>query len=202
MMRQGNNHSMRIMSPALAVALVLPGCALPVGPVEVSRFHLPDTAMLGAGTISVMPGPGMNPNSLEQQSYQTAVGVELAKLGYATNATGSGAQLATVRIVRQSGVGGDVAPPVRVSGGGVTGSYGSAAGVVLNFNLSPPQVTSELSVVIRDAASGKALWEGRASITVAASSPLASTQLGASKLAQALFSGFPGNSGETITIGL
>jgi hypothetical protein len=54
--------------------------------------------------------------------------------------------------------------------------------------------------MIRDRASGQVLWEGRAAITVAASSPLSNTALAAPRLAQGLFAGFPGNSGETIQV--
>ena len=59
---------------------------------------------------------------------------------------------------------------------------------------------TELAVTIKDRASGQALWEGRASFTVSARSPLASGQLGAAKMAEALFKGFPGRSGETIEV--
>ena len=55
-------------------------------------------------------------------------------------------------------------------------------------------------MTIKERASGKALWEGKATFTVRAASPLASTQLGAAKLAEALFKGFPGSSGETIQV--
>jgi hypothetical protein len=55
-------------------------------------------------------------------------------------------------------------------------------------------------VMIRDRDSGETLWEGRASFAVKASSPLAETQLGAAKIAEALFQDFPGNSGETILV--
>jgi hypothetical protein len=57
-----------------------------------------------------------------------------------------------------------------------------------------------LGVTIKDRTSDKALWEGKANFTVNASSPLANTQLGAAKLAEALFGGFPGTSGETIEV--
>ena len=64
----------------------------------------------------------------------------------------------------------------------------------------PEQVETLLGVTIKDRASGKALWEGKASFAVRATSPLATTQLGAAKLAEALFKGFPGSSGETIQV--
>ena len=80
-----------VLLATMALTLTLSGCVAPVGPVEVSRFHLADTTMLGHGTIAVMPGPGMNPSSLEQQSYETAVAAALARLGYTTDTIGRGA---------------------------------------------------------------------------------------------------------------
>ena len=93
--------------------------------------------------------------------------------------------------------------PVSVGVGGSTGSYGSGLGVGIGINLSPKpaaQVETTLGVIIKDRASGQALWEGRASFAVRASSPLADTTLGAGKMAEALFKGFPGASGETIRV--
>ena len=93
--------------------------------------------------------------------------------------------------------------PVSVGVGGSTGSYGSGVGVGIGFDLSPrpsEQIETTLAVVIRDRETRKSLWEGRASFTVTATSPLSNTQLGAPKLAEALFRGFPGESGETILV--
>ena len=74
-------------------------------------------------------------------------------------------------------------------------------GIGIDLSGPPPEVVeTELAVTIKDRASGQALWEGRASFTVTAKSPLAGSQLGAAKLAEALFKGFPGNSGETIQV--
>ena len=124
-------------------------------------------------------------------------------LAQALRTLGSGNQIAMVRVTRETIGTASQRRPVRVGVAGTGGSYGSAGAIGLSFDLTgsgQPQVATELAVVIREAASGKALWEGRASFTVAATSPLASTQLGAVKLAQALFAGFPGTSGETITV--
>ena len=54
--------------------------------------------------------------------------------------------------------------------------------------------------MIKDRASGNSLWEGRATFAVKSSSPLANSPLGAAKMAEALFKGFPGRSGETIQV--
>jgi hypothetical protein len=93
--------------------------------------------------------------------------------------------------------------PISLGVGGATGSYGSGVGLGIGVDLSgpPPDVVeTRLSVTIKDRVSGQSLWEGRASFAVSANSPLADTQLGAANMAEALFKGFPGHSGETIEV--
>jgi hypothetical protein len=197
---------MKIRSLAIAAlgALALSGCVAPVGPVEVTRFHRPEAvAVLGSGTFAVEPAPGMDPASLEIQTYQRAVARELIRIGYREVAAGSGAQVALVRISRTALQPAREGGPVSVGLGGSTGSYGSGLGLGLNIDLSgppPEQITTQLGVMIQDRASGRTLWEGRASFTVRADSPMAQTQLGASKMAEAMFLDFPGNDGETVEI--
>lgn len=189
---------------ALCLALMpLAGCVAPTGPVEVTRFHVPDVSALGKGAITVEPAPGMDGASIEWRTYQMAVQRQLTLLGYGDAAAGTGAQVAELRFTRSTYQPDRSSSPVSVGVGGSTGSYGSGVGLGIGINLSPKpaaQVESMLGVVIKDRASGQALWEGRASFTVRASSPLAETTLSAGKMAEALFQGFPGQSGETITV--
>ncbi|MDP3905891.1 DUF4136 domain-containing protein [Novosphingobium sp.] len=189
---------------ALCLALVpLAGCVAPTGPVEVTRFHVPDVSPLGKGTISVEPAPGMDGASIEWRTYQMAVQRQLTLTGYSGVPAGTGAQVAELRFTRGTYQPDRSGSPVSVGVGGSTGSYGSGLGVGIGLNLSPKptaQVESMLGVVIKDRMSGQALWEGRASFSVRASSPLADTTLSAGKLAEALFQGFPGQSGETISV--
>lgn len=189
----------RMMLPAFAV-LALAGCVAPVGPVEVTRFHVPD-AQFGRGSIAVVPASGMSDTSLELRAYQSAVARELVRAGYAQAA--GGAQVAEVRLMRRTWQPERQRGPVSVGVGAGGGSYGGGAGVGIGLDLSgrPPAVTeTELGVVIKDRSGGRTIWEGRALFTVRADSPLAQTDLGAAKLAEALFRGFPGNSGETILV--
>ena len=194
----------RAVAAVLLATAALGGCVAPVGPVEVTRFH--DATLLdrvGRGTIAVEPAAGMDPASLELRSYQSAVARRLVTLGYREAPGGSGGQVALVRLQRTAFRPGRDGSPVSVGVGGGGGSYGSGVGMGIGIDLSgasAEQVTTELGVQIRDRASGKTVWEGRARFTVRASSPLADTQLGAAKLAEALFANFPGNSGETIQV--
>ena len=194
---------MKPLLPALA-ALALASCVAPVGPVEVTRFHVPELASLGRGAIAVEPAAGQDGASLEFSSYAGAVSRQLSLLGYSETAGASSSpQVALLRIDRRSWRPDRARGPVSVGIGGSTGSYGSGVGVGIGLDLSgppPEQVETLLGVTIKDRASGKALWEGKASFAVRATSPLATTQLGAAKLAEALFKGFPGSSGETIQV--
>ncbi len=191
------------LAAAALAAFSLAGCVAPVGPVEVTRFHAPDVSALGKGTISVEPAPGIDGKSLEWQTYQVAVQRQLTLIGYSEAPAGQGAQIAELRLSRTAYQPERAGGPVSVGVGGATGSYGSGVGVGLGINLSPKpaqQVQTELGVMIKDRATMKTLWEGRASFAVRATSPLADTALGAGKMAEALFKGFPGQSGETIQV--
>lgn len=190
--------------PLLMACAALAGCVAPVGPIEVTRFHVPDAQRLGHGDIVVAPAIGQDPQHPEWRSFASAVGRQLVMTGYAEKAPGTRTpQIAQVAVTREAWRSGQARSPVSIGIGGGTGGYGSGVGLGVGIDLSgppPEQVSTQLSVRIIDAASGQALWEGRARHTLRASSPLADTQLGAAKLAEALFKGFPGVSGETIEV--
>lgn len=194
------------VAPAL-LALALSACVAPVGPVEVTRFVAPQATALGRGLIRVEAAPGQ-PDDLEFRAYAAAVSRELAKLGYteplpAATAAAKVPQVALVTLERVRFRPERTRGPVSVGVGGGTGGYGSGVGVGVGIDLSgppPEQVATRLSVTIRERPSGASLWEGRAAFTVRADSPLAGTGLGSAKMAEALFGGFPGRSGETILV--
>jgi hypothetical protein len=194
----------RLLATATLAATMLTGaCVAPVGPVEVTRFHVPETARLGTGAITIEPAPGGDADSLEFRTWGAAIARELVRVGYSEQVAGKAPQVAQVRVTREAFRPGRDGSPVSVGVGGSTGSYGSGVGVGIGLDLSgppPEQVQTDLEVVIRDRTTGNALWEGRASFTVKASSPLARTDLGAAKMTEALFRGFPGQSGETIYV--
>ncbi|MBL0769511.1 DUF4136 domain-containing protein [Sphingopyxis sp. DHUNG17] len=197
----------------LAASLALGGCATAVPPVEVTRFH--DNAPTGwaPGTRYVVdPAPlgaalapeADTPPSLEWTSYRAAVEQQLQLQGLVAAGAGASAPL-KVRIGFDRA---EPAPqgrrsPVSVGVGGSTGSYGSGVGVGVGINLGggPRKMLDlQLSVRIDDAASGQALWEGRALTAVPVKAPAAQPSLAAAKLAEALFKDFPGESGRTISV--
>jgi hypothetical protein len=190
---------------ALAALALTAGCTTPayVSPVEVTRFSEAAQGQLGRGPIAVRAAPGEAPGSWDFAAFQQAVAAELQELGYTV--TDSAAQVAEIRVERAAAR--EIArrrSPVSVGVGGSTGSYGSGVGAGIGINLGgnrpAEQIDTQLHVMIRPAPGSNALWEGRARFSATANSDFADPRAAAGKLADALFSGFPGRSGETIEV--
>lgn len=189
---------------AVASAVLVAGCTTPayVSPVEVTRFTGTAPALLGSGPIAVRAAPGEAPDSWEYAAFQTAVSEELRQLGYTVTGD-SAAQVAEIRVERYVARTDGRRSPVNVGVGGSTGSYGSGVGVGVGINLGgrpAERIDTTLHVMIRPSGGGDALWEGRANFTATANSDYAEQRAAAAKLADALFDGFPGRSGETIEV--
>ncbi len=191
----------------LFAAFLLAAVAAPAlaAPIEVTRFHTPETiAALGRGAVVVMAAPGEDAGSLENAVWLAAVQRELTALGFAASTPGAADAIAEVRVERQNRR--DEARrsgPVSVGVGGSTGGWNSGVGLGVGFNLgggARESISTRLSVVIRARESGKALWEGRAENTERAKARQAGAEMAASRLSKALFALFPGTSGETIRV--
>lgn len=197
-----------VVGMAAALTLLAGACVSPAGPVEAVRFVSPDRAgELGRGPIRVVAGEGMDPAALEFRTYAAAVERQLERIGYQVLPVGAGAgrdvQTARVAIDRAvlAAAGGDRGP-VSVGVGGSAGTFGSGLGVGIGINLGgkpKDRISTQMMADIR-AGDGAVLWEGRAMVEAKAGSPMAETQLNAAKLAEGLFSGFPGESGATIKV--
>ncbi len=201
----------RLFRPALiaASALALSACAgTYTGPVEVTRFVAAQPAALGQGTITI-EFPEEMENQTARNAFAAAVADELAGLGYDVVPAGSAeaANIATIRTSRNPIAAASSRGPVSVGvGGGLgggRGGFGGGGGVGIGINLgggsSGPNVLSELSVRITGPG-GTSLWEGRAQQPTSINSPYSDVDASARTLAAALFAGFPGGNGETITI--
>ena len=194
----------RLLLAPLAAALLLAGCTQTyVSPVSVTRFVGEQPARLGQGAIDVRAAPGEPAGTLEFSLYEQAVAAELGQLGYRVVEGEGAAQVAEVRVSQVTEQPARSRGPVNVGVGGSTGSYGSGVGVGVGLDLSgrPQDVTStQMGVIIRDSATGQALWEGRAQFSASVNSEFGDRSAAAAKMADALFSGFPGESGETIEV--
>lgn len=195
---------MRLVLLAALAPLGLAACATPPGDVQVTRFVAASMAdRLGAGTIFIETAPGTAEQAQELAPYKAAIARELTALGYRETSRDEAGQIAQVRIDRGVVDKANGRGPVSVGVGGSTGSYGSGVGVGLGINLGgggKEEIATRLEVMIRDAASGNSLWEGRANFDVASSSILADSAQNATVMADALFREFPGNNGETVTV--
>ena len=189
---------------AVALLPAVAGCATPSyhTPVEVTRFTAQPAGAFDRGAIDVRAAPGEADTGLAFDVYRNAVSRELASLGF--NPTAAGAPyVALVDVERWVAKPGGKRSPVSVGGGASTGTYGSGVGLGIGLNLSPDspeEIDTQLSVSIRPAVGGAALWEGRARFTATANNELAQLDAAAARLATALFQGFPGTSGETIEV--
>lgn len=201
----------RFLSLALVPPLlVLGGCASMgsgAGPVEVTRFHLAGSdGQIARGTIAIgtVTDSPLDSQSLEFRSYAAAVSEQLRQIGYMPVADPAGASyLARVNYRRATREAPPSRSPVSVGVGGSTGSYGSGVGVGLGISLGGKkrgEVLTQLSVAIERRTDASVVWEGRADTAAREGSDAASVEAMANKLAAALFKGFPGESGRTITV--
>jgi hypothetical protein len=183
-------------------ALALAGCAT-TRPVEVTRFHL--NQPIGPGTIDVEPVAGAGPASIEFKTYAAAVESELLRLGYTTPSGDNNARyVATVDFRRASRGTIDEGPPVTlglgIGGFGRHVGGGAEGGIGIGKHRYKDLIVSQLSVRITDRATGSTIWEGRAEWNGAVGQKDASPAASATRLAHALFKGFPGESGQTIRV--
>jgi len=197
-----------------AAATSLAGCETTAtsGPVQVTRFHL--GAPLERGTLAVEAAPnsapGAAPAGLEFDAYAAAVQHELYGQGFsAPAAPGAASQyIAVIGFARHTREG----PPRRspftigIGGGGYSGGYGGGVGLgggvsfPIGKSRSREIIGTEMSVQIRRRSDGTVIWEGRAQTEADERAPAAQPDQAAAKLAHALFLGFPGESGRSITV--
>lgn len=199
------NRSIAVV--ALSAALALGGCMTPA-PVKVTRFHL--GTPIDRAAVSVQPDPSAtNVAGLEAGLYGAAVQEVLVAQGFAPATPGQTAPLVAsftlTRTVRE------IEPArspitIGIGGGGFGGGIGGGGGggASIGFGVGKKRArevyVTELSVQIRRGAAGEVIWEGRAQTEADTRSPEAQPPATAHKLAQALFKGFPGESGRTISV--
>lgn len=170
------------------------------GHVEVSRFVASGDAAqaLGHGEIAVASQTeGENYVAQDDRApYEAAVVDQLVHAGYDTaHARPDGGQVAELRVTRtvvepaeakHSPVSGEMDMGVSNRGSG----YGLALAVDLRKPL-PALISTKLEARIRDRASNTVLWEGRAEVATREGDSKWSEQTIATRLAAALFDGFP-----------
>jgi hypothetical protein len=195
---------------ALCAVALLAGCATDQGAgvqagTAVTRFHLGQP--IARGQIAVEPSDPADRGSLEFAQQAAAVEAELTRLGW-TVAQGN-ARSEQVALVHVSQVARDARRArsgVSIGVGAGTGGYrGGGVGVGVGGTIpvgggANQIVTTQLSVRIQRRSDATVAWEGRAETEARAGAPLASPGAAVSRLAEALFRDFPGESGRTIRL--
>ncbi|URW76040.1 DUF4136 domain-containing protein [Sphingomonas donggukensis] len=203
--------TMRTAITALALGCAAAGCATTGGVdragTDVTRYHL--GAPIPAGSVATEPmamsGAVTSP---EYRLYADAVAAELGRMGFAPTGTGTSQYIAAVSFQRTSR--GTVRTPpkfsIGIGGGGFSGGRGGG-GVGLGGGLSTgfgsktkDILVSELAVQLRRRSDGTVVWEGRAQRQFLSGDRGSQPVDTAGRLANALFKGFPGESGITISV--
>ena len=169
------------------------------GRVEVSRFVAEGkAAALGHGPVAISSDSAgdafMGPS--ERGPFEAAVIDQLVHAGYdTTQRDGQAVQLVELHVTRT-----EIEPAERrhspVSGEAAleVGNRGTAYGLAIGVDLTkplPPLVSTRLEARIRDKATGRVLWEGRADVATREGDAHWPAQRVADKLAEALFDRFP-----------
>lgn len=190
----------------LLLAASLAACATTAqhggGPSEATRYHLGQP--IAPGSVALEPRSG--PDAIagpEYQLYADAVAGELAKLGFQPSPSGPDSQYIASVAFRRVPVGEVRKRPavtIGLGGGSYGGGVGLGGGVSTGIGGGKRSVivATELSVQLRRRADGTTIWEGsaRRQGIEGRDQPTSTADI----LADALFRGFPGESGITITV--
>jgi Domain of unknown function (DUF4136) len=188
---------MRIKKLVLAcVAASLGGCVASIPPIEVTRFHQAEPIQAGSVRIEAA-------QTMEAAAYAAAVARGLTAAGF-SNAASTGpadytAKLTFSRVSRTE----QKRSPVSIGVGGGAGGSGIGVGIGTSIGLGggPREIiVTQLSVQLSRVKDAKPVWEGRAQTEAPRTAPASQPGLAADKLARALFSGFPGESGKTVFV--
>ena len=202
---------MRMLAKALLIgtAFALAGCAAQAPESRVTRFHLGQP--IAPGELAVEPRDPNLAGELEFQAYARIIQAEFDRLGFRAAPNLSRSELVAVTEVRRSyrptgrtsgssmsiGLGG-------ASGGGWHGGTSVGLGGAISFPLGRQKeqmdVLTQLSVQLKRRSDATVIWEGRAESVARDGTPYASPETSVARLARALFEGFPGRSGEIITV--
>ncbi len=185
----------------LALAALLASCATQPA-TEVTRFHLGQP--IPSDTIALVPAPGGDANSLEFRSQAAIIARDLDAVGLHPATGGPTGYVGTLKIEQSTRIGAPKASPFSIGFGGGTGGYGGGVGGGITVPVGGARTgevrTNFLSLQIRRRSDASMVWEGRAVQDIAADAPASALTAALPALSKALFSNFPGPSGETVKV--
>lgn len=187
---------------ALAALALLGGCAAQAPQSRVTRFHLGQP--IARASVAIAPHTAGEDASLEYESYVASVGRALEQQGFRITSDAASAELiALIEIDRASREVGPARAPGSLGIGLGTGGRGFGIGGSIDIPIGKPRaresVRTELFVQLKRRSEGSVIWEGRA-VSEAGMRDAAEPAAAVARLAEALFRGFPGESGRTITV--
>lgn len=166
------------------------------GRIQAAQFvaNSPAAQALGHGSIAVISAPDSMNLGSEDSAYEAAVIDQLGRAGYTTAKTSDGqiAELSVKHVLVQppEPPHSPVAGEVGVEGG----NHGSGLGIAIALDFSKPLkalIATRVDARIRDRVTNQILWEGHAEVLTREGDKHWTTQLLATRLAAALFKGFP-----------
>jgi hypothetical protein len=184
--------------PAFAAAALIASPAL-ADPVTVTRF-LAAGGMPAHGSFAVTTTPGVDPTTLDLAPWLDAVRREMAAHGFVPSAEPNPDLVVEVRLDRQTLHVDRNHAPVSVGVAGAGDNYHSSVGLGIGFSFGggpKDRVATHLVVTINDRAGARPLWEARADNLEDVKNKRGGADVAAPRIAQAMFAGFPGTSGET-----
>lgn len=194
---------LRIILPALAATALLGGCATSTPQARVTRFHTAQP--IERADIAIEPRQPGGDASLSFESHAAAVARALEAQGFRRAAeTRRSTYVALVEVSRITREVGPARSPASIGIGLGTGGGHFGVGGSVQIPVGKPRareaVRTELFVQIKRRVDGQALWEGRAETEADIKAGAADATTTIDRLADALFRGFPGESGKTITV--
>lgn len=189
------------IAAALGVAAMVAGCATQPE-THVTRFSL--GGPIARGQITVEPLIPADRGTPQFATYADIVARQLAQTGF--NEVPNLATSEQVAVIAVD-FGSNVAPPrggltIGIGGGsvGYHGGIGGGVSVPVTGTRGREIAAMRLTVQIRRRSDHSTIWEGRAETSAPAGSPAAQPAVAVQRLADAMFKGFPGESGRTITV--
>lgn len=195
----------RFAAIAAAAMLTLPVTLGAATPIRVTRFHLNQPIVPGAVVVQIAPDATVTKGP-ESDLYTDAVARALIAQGFTRAADATPADYTVIVSISRNVEDLPPAPPpvsIGLGGGGYGGGVGGGGGVSFGVGKRKPRalVTTQISVrMTRGGAVGEVIWEGRAAQAAEERGKPIQPSVTADKMAKALFKGFPGESGRTISI--
>jgi len=192
---------MIIRTSALAALALVAACTTPSQRgTEVTRFHLGQ--IIPAQAINMEPADPEQENSLEFRRYEIVVAQQLESIGFTQAALEEAEMIAVVHVERSTREEAARRSPFSIGIGGGTSGRRSGIGLGTSFGIGGSRggevIVTQLSVALKRRSEGTIMWEGTATRITQPGTENPVTVV--ETLASALFQGFPGESGRTITV--